>query len=101
MRINSYFLIVVALILNACNFSKTSDLLGEWGGKQCPYTMTFEPDGIVYLIRGYEEQAEYKVEGENIIINHDYGLVTRFKKQGSVLVPEPENTVVSVSCEKQ
>ena len=104
MKINSYILIIVALILNACGFSKTSDLVGEWGGEKCPFSMTFEPDGIVYLylVEGFEQRAEYKVEGENVIINQSSGAVIRFKKQGSVLViGSSENTVLSFSCEKQ
>ena len=104
MRINSYLLIVVALILNACNFSKTSNLVGEWGGEQCPVPFELKSDGTVVYSGFYSAyngfDNRYEVEGNDVVI---YGSLddqgVRFEKQGNTLSTVTYNT--EMKCEKQ
>ena len=104
MNVKGYALIVVALILNACGFSKTSDLVGEWGGKQCPITFELKPDGTVEYSGSYSAfngpGNRYEVEGNNVVI---YGSSdpegVRFEKEGNILSTAIGNT--EMKCEKQ
>lgn len=101
---NSYFLIVVALILNACSFSKTSDLVGEWGGEQCPVGFELKPDGTVLYSGFYSAyngfDNRWEVEGNDVVIygsSDDRGV--RFEKKGNVLLNTEDKT--EMRCEKQ
>lgn len=105
MNLSRCILIFIALILNACNFSRTSNLVGKWGGEQCQIPFELTSSGSVYYIGAYSGfniyEPKYKVEGNDVVIYSDgaMGEPQRFEKKGNVL-----STVVGnkeIKCEKQ